>query len=91
MITIENKTKRGAVALQKERTIKKMKGKNKMTYEDVMKKMDGKTFYSESFGGELVTVNGIEVIGKSGRLNVLATKQDVKDLYNDFKEERKGR
>ena len=56
-----------------------------MTYEDVMTKMDGKIFYSASHGDETVTVKGIEVVGASGLLNLLSTKEDVRDLYNDYK------
>ena len=56
-----------------------------MTYEQVIKKMNGKSFYSDSFGGEVVTVDGIQVVGESGLLNVINCKQDVRDLYNDYK------
>jgi|TARA_Y100000310_G_scaffold71020_1_gene66844 hypothetical protein len=56
-----------------------------MTYEQVIDKMNGKTFHSESFGGEVVTVSGIEVVGESGLLNLIGSKQDVRDLYNDYK------
>ena len=60
-------------------------GENKMTYKEVIDTMHNKTFYSDSFGGEVVTVNGIEVIGESGLLNVINSKQDVRDLFNDYK------
>lgn len=56
-----------------------------MTYKEVIDTMNGKTFYSDSFGSEVVTVNGIEVIGESGLLNVINSKEDVRDLYNDYK------
>ena len=56
-----------------------------MTFKQVIDSMDGKSFFSESFGGEIVSVKGIEVIGESGLLNLISTKQDVKDLYNDYK------
>ena len=58
---------------------------NQMTYADVINKMNNKTFYSDSFGGEMVTVKGVQVIGESGLLNVINSKQDVRDLYNDYK------
>lgn len=64
------------------------KPEKKMTYEDVMKKMDGKKFYSENFGGEIVTVNGVEVVGESGLLNIIGSKRDVRDLFEDFKASR---
>jgi len=56
-----------------------------MTYKEVIDTMNGKTFYSDSFGGEVVTVNGIQVVGESGLLNVINSKEDVRDLYNDYK------
>ena len=55
-----------------------------MTYKQVIQKMDGKTFHSESFGEESVTVNGVEVSGDSGRLHLLSSAKDVSDLYADY-------
>lgn len=57
-----------------------------MTYLDVINEMLGKKFYSESFGDEVVLVSGVQVVGESsGRLNLLSTKLDVRDLYEDYK------
>ena len=56
-----------------------------MTYKEVIDTMNGKTFYSDSFGGEVVTVEGVAVVGESGLINAINTKEDVKDLYNDYK------
>jgi len=56
-----------------------------MTYAQVIESMNGKTFYSDSFGGEVVTVKGVQVVGESGLLNVINSKEDVRDLYNDYK------
>ena len=55
-----------------------------MTYKQVVDSMNGKTFYSERFGEEMVTVEGDVVVGESGLLHRLATKQDVRDLRNDY-------
>lgn len=55
-----------------------------MTYKQVVDSMNGKTFYSERFGEEMVTVEGDFVVGESGLLHGLATKQDVRDLRNDY-------
>ncbi len=56
-----------------------------MTYGQIIDKMNNKKFYSESFGEEVVTVTGVQVVGQSGLLNLLNSKQDVIDLYNDYK------
>jgi len=55
-----------------------------MTYKQVIQKMDGKTFYSASFGEELVMVEEMIVYGESGRLHLLSSAKDVSDLYSDF-------
>lgn len=65
--------------------LNKTNGEKKMTNGQVIQKMNGKTFYSESFGSEIVTVSGIEVVGESGLLNLISSPADVKDLYEDFK------
>lgn len=56
-----------------------------MTFKQVIDSMDGKSFFSENFGGEIISVKGVEIIGESGILNLIASKQDVRDLYNDYK------
>ena len=68
-----------------------------MTYKDVIDSMNGKTFYSERFGEEMVTVeSGVVVgesgllqglgvvVGESGLLHGLTTRQDVRDLRDDY-------
>lgn len=55
-----------------------------MTYKQVVDSMNGKTFYSERFGEEMVTVEGDFVVGESGLLHGLVTKQDVRDLRKDY-------
>jgi hypothetical protein len=42
-----------------------------MTYGQIIDKMNNKKFYSESFGEEVVTVSGVQVVGQSGLLNLL--------------------
>ena len=56
-----------------------------MTIEAILESMDGKTFHSESFGGETVTYDhsNMTVTGKSGKMDMLASEQDAKDLIDD--------
>jgi hypothetical protein len=58
-----------------------------MTYGEIVNLLNGKEFYSESFGGERVTVNGISVVTESGRLIMISSREDVRDLYEDYKKE----
>ena len=55
------------------------------TVKQVIDQLNGKTFYSEGFGAEVVTVKGIEVDGKSGLLNLISTSDDVKELVSDYR------
>ena len=58
-----------------------------MTNIQALDKMNGKTFNCEAFGG-IVTIKGFEIHCEDGRLLLVTSPLDIRDLYKAFKQER---
>lgn len=61
------------------------------TYLDILNEMEGKTFHSNTFGNENVTLKDTIVLkSESGRMFLINSKDDVDRLYKDYQKSLSG-